>query len=178
MTTTEKDAANGGFFFTSEDHEELITRTKDYFDNAIPSGNSVAALTLLKLHRLTMESDYQKFAAMILRTMQQVMTRYASAFGYLLGALDFYLSEAKEIALIGDGDSHEVRLFIEEIYSRFLPNKVVAGCEAGDTRASEAIKLLADRPRVDGQATAYVCHNYTCLAPATTPQELAERLEE
>jgi len=125
-----------------------------------------------------MESDYQKFAVMILRTMQQVMTRYPSAFGYLLGALDLYLSEAKEIALIGDADSHEVRLFIEEIYSRFLPNKVVAGCEPNDRQAIDAIKLLADRAMVDGKATAYVCRNYTCLAPATTPQELAERLED
>jgi uncharacterized protein len=172
------DAENGGLFFTSEDHEELITRTKDYFDNAIPSGNSVAAQVFLKLHLLTMESDYQKFAVMILRTMQQVMTRYPSAFGYLLGALDFYLSEAKEIALIGDGDSHEVRLFIEEIYSRYLPNKVVAGGEPDDQQATEAIKLLADRAMVGGQPTAYVCRNFTCLAPATTPQELVARLEE
>jgi uncharacterized protein len=172
------DAADGGFFFTSEDHEELITRTKDYFDNAIPSGNSVAAQVFLKLHLLTMEGDYQKFAAMILRTMQQAMTRYPSAFGYLLGGLDFYLSEAKEIALIGDVDSHEVRLFIEEIYSRYLPNKAVAGCEPNDQQAIAAIKLLADRPMVDGKATAYVCRNYTCLAPATTTQELAARLEE
>ncbi|HKP71340.1 MAG TPA: hypothetical protein VJT82_00275, partial [Pyrinomonadaceae bacterium] len=172
------DEASGGFYFTSEDHEDLITRTKDYFDNAIPSGNSVAALSLLKLHLLTAEADYQKFAAMILRTMQQVMSRHPSAFGYMLGALDFYLSEAKEIALVGDADSHEVRMFIEEIYSRFLPNKVVAGCGPDDAEAVAAIKLLADRTMVDGQATAYVCRNYTCLAPATTPQQLAERLEE
>ncbi|MFL6275153.1 MAG: thioredoxin domain-containing protein [Blastocatellia bacterium] len=172
------DTASGGFFFTSEDHEELIARTKDYFDNAIPSGNSVAALTFLKLHLLTGEGDYQKFATMILRTMQKVMTKYPSAFGYMLTALDFYLSEAKEIAIIGDVDSHEVRLFIEEIYSRFLPNKVVAGCQPGDAQAVAAVRLLADRPQVDGQATVYVCRNFTCLAPATTPQELAERLEE
>ncbi|HJQ26599.1 MAG TPA: thioredoxin domain-containing protein [Blastocatellia bacterium] len=172
------DAAEGGFFFTSEDHEALITRTKDYFDNAIPSGNSVAALAFLKLHLLTGESDYQKFAAMILRTMRQVVTRYPSAFGYLLTALDFYLSEAKEIAIIGDADSHEVRLFIEEIYSRYLPNKVVAGCQPGDEEAVAAIKLLADRPMKDGKATAYVCRHFTCLAPATAPLELAERLDE
>jgi uncharacterized protein YyaL (SSP411 family) len=172
------DEANGGFYFTSEDHEELITRTKDYFDNAIPSGNSVAALSLLKLHLLTAESDYQKFAAMILRTMQKVITRYPSAFGYLLCALDFYLSEAKEIAIVGDVDSHEVRLLIEEVYSRFLPNKVVAGCAAGDVEAMAAIPLLSDRAAVEGQATAYVCRHFTCLAPATTPQQLAERLDE
>ena len=95
------DASEGGFFFTSDDHEELITRTKDYFDNATPSGNSVAALALLKLGLLTEEQDYQRFAAMILRTMRQAMSKYPSGFGYLLSALDFYLSEPKEIAIVG-----------------------------------------------------------------------------
>ena len=172
------DTTEGGFFFTSEDHETLITRTKDYFDNAIPSANSVAALAFLKLDLLTQDGEYRKFAAMILRTLQQVMTRYPSAFGYLLCALDFYLSEPKEIAVVGDVESHEVRLFVEEVYSRFIPNKVFAGCAALDHAASEVIKLLADRPLVDGKPAVYVCRNYTCLAPATTAQELAVRLEE
>jgi uncharacterized protein YyaL (SSP411 family) len=172
------DASEGGFFFTADDHEELITRTKDYFDNAIPSGNSVAALALLKLGLLTEEHDYQRFAVMILRTMIQAMTRYPSAFGYLLSALDFYLSEPKEIAIVGKTDSHEIRLFIEEIYSRYIPNKVVAAAEPGDEHAARSIKLLAARPMVGGKATAYVCRNYACLAPATSADELAERLEE
>ena len=101
------------------------------------------------------------------------MSKYSSGFGYLLSALDFYLSEPKEIALLGSLDSHEIRLFVEEIYSRYLPNKVVAAAEPGDTQAAAAIKLLADKTLVDGKATAYVCRNYTCLAPATSAQELA-----
>ncbi len=172
------DATEGGFFFTSDDHEELITRTKDYFDNATPSGNSVAALALLKLGLLTEEHDYQRFAAMILRTMRQAMSRYPSGFGYLLSALDFYLSEPKEIAIVGDIDSHEIRLFVEEIYSRYIPNKVVAASEPEDEKSARSIKLLEARPLVDGKASVYVCRNYTCLAPATSASELAERLEE
>jgi uncharacterized protein YyaL (SSP411 family) len=172
------DTENGGFYFTSDDHEALITRTKEYFDNATPAGNSVAATVLLKLGLLAEEHDYQKFALMILRTMREAMSRYASAFGYLLSALDYYLSEPKEIAILGPLDSHEVRLFIEEIYSRYLPNKVVAAAEANDTQAAEAIKLLDGKTLVDGKAAVYVCRNYTCLVPATSPQELAARLEE
>jgi uncharacterized protein YyaL (SSP411 family) len=172
------DEAEGGFYFTSSDHEELITRTKDYLDNAIPSGNSVAALVLLKLSHLTQEPDYQRKAVTILRTVREPMSRYPSAFGYALGALDFYLSEPQEIAIVGHLDSHEVRLLIEEIYSRFIPNKVLAGATPEDTGAAEAIKLLMGRTAVDGKATAYVCRNYTCLAPATSPEELSARLEE
>jgi uncharacterized protein YyaL (SSP411 family) len=172
------DESEGGFYFTSADHEELITRTKDYFDNATPSGNSVAAMALLKLWLLTGEVSYQRHAVTIIRAAREAMSRYPSAFGYLLGALDFYLSESKEIAIVGRADSHEVRQFIEGIYSRYLPNKVVALAEPGDERAQQAIPLLAERHMIDGKPTVYVCRNYLCLAPATSTQELAERLEE
>ena len=171
------DEDEGGFFFTSADHEELITRTKDYFDNATPSGNSVAAAALLKLGVLTEENRYQRCGATILRTMRQAMAKYPSAFGYLLCALDFYLSEPKEIAIVGDADSHEVRSFVSEVYSRYLPNKVLA-LKPTDGAWPESIRLLADRSMVDDKPTVYVCRNYTCLLPATTAEELAERLEE
>jgi uncharacterized protein len=172
------DEKEEGFFFTSSDHEELITRTKDYFDNAIPSGNSVAALALQKLSLLSGELNYQKYALSILRIAKQFMSRYPTAFGFMLCSLDFYLSEPKEIAIVGSADSHEVRLFIEEIYSRFIPNKVLAATVEGETSTAEAIKLLAEKTALDDQPTVYVCRNYTCLAPATTPQELSERLSE
>jgi uncharacterized protein len=172
------DEADGGFYFTSADHEDLITRTKDFFDNAVPSGNSVAALALLKLFHLTQEQEYQRPAVAILRTIRQAVAKYPSAFGYALRGLDFYLSEPQEIAIAGNPASHEVRAFVEEIYSRFIPNKVVAAREPEDDPLAESIKLLAARPMVEGKATAYVCRNYTCLAPATTVEELAARLEE
>jgi hypothetical protein len=172
------DKQEGGFFFTSSDHEELIARSKEYFDNATPSGNSVAALVMLKLGHLTANPEYQRLAVTILRTMHQVMSRYPSAVGYLLCALDFYLSEPKEIAIVGDTFSHETRLMVEEIYSRFLPNKVVAASGAGDEETTRAISLLENREMVDGKVTAYVCRNYTCLQPATTVEELAARLKQ
>jgi uncharacterized protein YyaL (SSP411 family) len=172
------DEQEGGFYFTSSDHEKLITRTKDYFDNATPSGNSVAVMALLKLGLLSQHQEYSRRAVAILRSLRPAISRYPSAFGYMLCGMDFYLSEPKEIAIVGRIDSHEVRLFGEEIYSRYLPNKVVAACEAGDEAAAEAIKLLLGRPAIDSKATAYVCRNYTCLAPATTAEALAARLEE
>jgi uncharacterized protein YyaL (SSP411 family) len=110
--------------------------------------------------------------------MRQAMSKYASGFGYLLCALDFYLSEPKEIALIGNTDSHEIRSFIDEIYSRYIPNKIVAAADSENEQAAEAIKLLAGRPMIEGKATVYVCRNYTCLAPATSSQELTARLNE
>jgi uncharacterized protein YyaL (SSP411 family) len=172
------DESESGFYFTSSDHEELITRTKDYFDNAIPSGNSVASLLFLKLHTFTQEQRYMRCAADVLRTIRPTVGKYPSAFGYMLCALDFYLSEPREIAIVGQPDSHEVRLFIEEIYSRYIPNKVVAASIETDAEAADSIKLLMGRKSIDDKPTVYVCRNYTCLAPASSTQELAERLEE
>jgi uncharacterized protein YyaL (SSP411 family) len=172
------DEANGGFFFTSSDHEELITRTREFFDNAVPSGNSVAALVLQKMSLLTGNHEYQQRALTIIRTVRQVIARHPSAFGYLLCALDFYLTEPKEIAIVGKPGSHEVKLMVQELYDRYLPNKVVAGCEPEDREAQEAIKLLEGRGAVGGQSTAYVCRNFTCLSPAGTVEEFAARLTE
>ncbi len=172
------DEEEGGFYFTSSDHEELILRTKDYFDNAIPSGNSSAAVSFLKLWALTQESIYQRCAVSILRTMREAMVKYPSGFGYLLSALDSYLAEGREIAIIGSLGSHEVRAFVEEIYSRYIPNKVIAAAAPEDELAQKAIKLVEGRSLVAGKAAVYVCQNYACMLPATTVKELAERLDE
>jgi len=170
------DEREGGFYFTSSDHETLITRSKDYFDNATPSGNSVAAIALLKLWLLTHEGSYQQCAATILRTIREAMAKYPNGFGYMLCALDFYLSQAKEIAIVGKLDSHEVRSFVEEIYSRFIPNKALAASEPGDDSSHASVPLLEGRVAVGNKATVYVCENFACQLPATTVEELRERL--
>ena len=89
------DEQDGGFFYTGNSHEELIVRSKDFFDNATPSGNSVAADVLLRLGLLTDNSDYQRRATTILRLTSDMMRRYASGFGRMLCALDFHLGSAK-----------------------------------------------------------------------------------
>jgi uncharacterized protein YyaL (SSP411 family) len=177
LLATFGDESEAGFFFTGSDHEELIARMKEYFDNAIPSANSVAALVLLKLSLLTGEPHYRSPALGILRMLHQSMARHPSGFGYLLCGLDFYLSQPQEIAIIGDPASHEVRLFMNEIHSRYLPNKVVALAPPDDTAGTESIGLLRGRVQVGGKPTAYVCRDYVCLAPVTTPEELAAELE-
>jgi uncharacterized protein YyaL (SSP411 family) len=170
------DESEPGFYFTALEHEELITRMKEFYDNAIPAGNSAMAMALLKLSLMTGETSLQRPALEILRMMQQPMTRMPSSFGYLLCSLDLYLSEPKEVALVGDPGSHEIRLFVNEIFSRYLPNKVIASSKEGDPSATESIGLLRGKSAIDGRPTAYVCRDYVCLAPVTTPEELAVQL--
>src|SRR5262249_31196417 len=99
MITQFWDEESGGFYFTGTDHEALITRTKDFYDNAIPAGNSVAAHFLIRLSLLTGEDRFRRLAQQILKLMKSSLMRAPSAFGHLLCALDLYLASPYEIAL-------------------------------------------------------------------------------
>jgi uncharacterized protein YyaL (SSP411 family) len=171
------DAEAGGFFFTSADHERLITRTKDFYDNAIPSGNSAAASALIRLSLLTGEDRYRRMAETILQLMKPAMMRAPSAFGRLLSALDLLLASPYEIAIIGEPEGPETRAMIDIVFKHYLPNKVVAFAPDHRSKASQIIKLLEGRGRINGEATAYVCRNFYCEAPQTRAEGLAEALD-
>ena len=168
------DEANGGFFFTGASHENLIVRSKDYFDNATPSGNSVAAYALLRLAVLTDREDYRNRAAAILQEVADSSRRYPNGFGYALAAVDFFLSTPKEVAIVGE-EPTTIGEFIREVWRPYLPNKVVAAAGAGDDLEGTPIVLLREKPLL-GPATGYVCQNYTCLTPAQNLDELRTQL--
>ncbi len=170
------DDQEGGFFYTGKSHEKLIVRSKDFFDNATPSGNSVAADVLLRLSLLTDNSDYQRRATTILRLTAEMMRRYAPGFGRMLSALDFHLSRPKELAVIGSPGSAETQALLKKIWQPYLPNKVVAQAAPDQASASSGLPLLSDRPQLEGKATVYVCENYTCQRPTNDPDELAAQL--
>ncbi|HSS19444.1 MAG TPA: thioredoxin domain-containing protein [Pyrinomonadaceae bacterium] len=170
------DEEEGGFFFTGRSHEDLIVRSKDFFDNATPSGNSVAAEVLLRLGLLSDNKDYQRRAVSILRLMATGLQRYPSGFGRLLGALDFHLGKPKEIVLIGEADRDDTRALHREIWKHYLPNKVVAQSFAEEPPAAEILPLLRERKGLDGKATTYVCEDFVCKTPTTEPNELALQL--
>ena len=175
MITEFWDEQDGGFFYTGNSHEELIVRSKDFFDNATPSGNSVAADILLRLGLLTGNSDYQRRATTILRLTGEMLRRYPSGFGRMLCALDFHLARPKELAIIGASEDTDTQVLMQTIWQQYLPNKVIAQAAPGKP-ATAALPLLKDRPQLAGKATVYVCENYTCQQPTTDPQELAKQL--
>jgi uncharacterized protein YyaL (SSP411 family) len=168
------DAHNGGFFDTSTDHETLITRPKDVFDNATPSGNSVAADVLLRLAILTANHDYQRAAQGIFELLREPLVRYPLGFARTLSALDFMLGRPKEIALFGALDAADTQALLRVIFEPFLPNKIVAGANGG---VPADIPLLEGRTARNGQATAYVCEQYVCQAPTSDPEELRALLK-
>ena len=165
MITEFWDADNGGFFFTSNDHEELVVRNKDFYDNATPSGNSVAADVLLKLAKLTGDAKYERFAITVLRLAASQIRRHPQGFGRSLSALEFHLAETKEIVVVGETGNELERA----ILAKYRPDSVVV---LDNGNAPAEIPLLTDRPKVDGKATLYVCRNFVCSRPVTDIAEL------
>ena len=174
------DEGIGGFYDTGSDHETLVVRPRDVFDNAQPCGGSVASDALLKLAVFTGNSDYNAKAAVPLRSLHQAMSQSPGGTGHWLNALDFYVSPPKEIAVIGPRNDPATQALLDTVFSRFLPNKVVMGTEtprsAGEIEGTPDFPLLQARIMVGGLPSAYVCENYTCQLPVTDPDALAEQL--
>jgi uncharacterized protein YyaL (SSP411 family) len=148
------DPTGPGFFFTSDDHEELLTRTKDLHDGSTPSGNAVAVMVLLRLAKLLDRRDYFEKAEATLRGYRATMADHPAASGQMLAAFDFYLGPVQEIAVVGDDKGAALAV----IQRSFGPNRVIAAPPAD-------IPLLKDKATIDGAVTVYVCENFACAAP-------------
>jgi uncharacterized protein YyaL (SSP411 family) len=168
------DDHTGAFFDTARDAEQLITRPRDVTDNATPSGTSLAVELLLHLSELQQDAEYRRRAVFTVETLVEPITRYPTAFGHLLGAADMEINGAIEVALVGDTTSAAFKALEQAVAEQYVPSLMLAGGEAGK---SSHIKLLEDRPLVDGKSTAYVCRGYSCDRPVTTPDALSDQLE-
>ncbi|MDX6678301.1 MAG: uncharacterized protein QOE31_2353 [Solirubrobacteraceae bacterium] len=164
------DPVGGGFFQTSDDHEQLVARRKELDDNPIPSGPSSAAFGLLRLAALTGQARYERHAIDVLLLAGALAQRYPPGFGHLLQALDFHHARVREIALVGDDTSALERV----VRGEFRPHVVLAG---GDGSDAHGIALLEGRGLLDGRSAAYVCEQFSCRQPVSDPADLAALLD-
>ena len=165
-----QDPAEGGFFSTEEGQADLIFRQKPGFDNAVPSGNTLAARAFLRLSRHLQREDFRLAAEGVLRCFGPWLARAPRAFLGLLGALDLALREALEVAVSGDPASDSVQALLAEVHRRHLPGRVISAS------SDQLLPLHEDRGFPEGTALAFVCRGQTCAVPVTTPLELATLL--
>jgi uncharacterized protein YyaL (SSP411 family) len=167
------DGERGGFFLAGKDGDRLIARTKPGSDGAIPSGNSIAAMALLKLGRLTMNSDYSRQGSRVLEAFSAQLDKVPSYSPAMLEALSFSLGPASEIVIAGRSDAADTKQMLKLVGSKFLPNVVVLlhDSERADSSLYEVVPFLKDQIAIEGKATAYVCEDYTCKAPVTSLDE-------
>ena len=173
------DDVRGAFFLTADDGEELFVRGKEIFDGAIPSGNSVAALDLLRLARITGEVRYEELAAETMRAFSGEVTRSPGVFTMLMTAVDFAEGPSYEVVIAGDAQAEDTQAMLRAIRSRFLPHKVVVrrSAEGDGAPVTEIAEYAKPQTSLDGRATAYVCRQFTCEAPTTDVEVVLRSLE-
>jgi uncharacterized protein len=173
---------SGGFFYTAADHEQLITRTKELTDSSTPSGNGLAATSLLRLGRLLGRTDYLDAAERTLTTAVPIMQRAPTAAGQMLLALDRYLGPAHELVLVGDMGRDDVKAAIAAVHRRNLPRAVFAVRDSASTdptgaRSRHLDEIFAGKESPDGQPVLYVCQNFACQEPAVGLASIQSRLD-
>ncbi len=172
------DDDGGGYFLTGKDGEKLIARTRPGSDGAIPSGNSVAAIAMLKLGRLT---GNQTFTSQGVRILEAFSAQLGSSPVYstaMLTALDFYLGPTQEIVIAGKSNAADTKRMLKSVRGKFLPRAVVLLNDPDDASSTvyEIVPFIKNQTASKGRATAYVCENYVCNKPVHSACELENLL--
>jgi uncharacterized protein YyaL (SSP411 family) len=172
------DNGNGGFFFTADGGEELPVRSKEIYDGAVPSGNSVMMLNLLRLAKMTGRVEYEEKAERIGRTFQKNVGQAASSHTQLLSAVDFGMGTSHEVVIVGEPKGRDTDRMRRALNSAFIPNMVVLFKPSGEI--SPVVVRLAPftetQQAVGGKATAYVCSGHVCAPPTTHIDKMKELL--
>jgi uncharacterized protein YyaL (SSP411 family) len=174
-----EDGAHGGFYQTAADHERLVTREKPAEDGALPSGNSVAALNLLRLHQFTGKEAYRVRADRLFTGFAAVLAARPASLPWMLMAVDFRTDTVREIVLAYAHEAAELQAFTTIVGRGFFPNQVLvpAGPDGeGRARLERSVPLIKGKYAQAGRATAYVCEQRHCLLPTSEPTVLAAQL--
>jgi len=174
------DHESGGFFFTPDDGEQLLVRRKETYDGAVPSGNSVAMLNLLRLSRMTADVDLEARAERISRAFAKDVVRRPAGHTQLMAAVDFAVGPSREIILVGDRQGKDTGELLTTLWKQFMPNTVAVlrPKEVTTDGITRMVPFTKNYHAVGGKATAYVCRNYSCKKPVTDPGEFARLLRQ
>ncbi len=171
------DPVQGGLFFTADDSESLIFRKKEFTDAAIPSGNSIEMLNLLRLSRITADPELEDRVQGLERAFSKLIRKVPSGYTQFLSALDFCLGPAYQVVIAGERESSDTGHMLEELWAYFIPNKVlVFRPEGKDAEITSLATYTKEQVPIGGKATAYVCQNYECQLPTNEVNEMLRML--
>ena len=171
------DNENGGFFFTSKDGEKLLIRQKEIYDGAIPSGNSISLLNLLRLGRITGNTELEEKADKLIKAFSVQVSSSPMAFTQFLNGADFALGPTKETVVVGKDGSPETQKMLNLIREKFIPGKILLFKDIDNPEISEIAEFTKELNMIDGKTTIYICENYNCKMPATDLESLDELLK-
>jgi uncharacterized protein YyaL (SSP411 family) len=172
------DDENGGFYFTPDDGEKVLVRKKEIYDSAIPSGNSIMMLNLLKIAQLTEKEVFKDKALNLEKAFSQTIQKIPTGFTGFLCALDFRIGPSFEVVIAGNKGEPETENLIKAIKRNFIPNKTLVLHSHGD-KDSELIKIIPSiesKKMENNEATAYVCSEGSCKTPTNDLNTLLKLL--
>ncbi len=166
--------ANGGFYYVGTGGEEMIVREKIIYDGALPSCNSVAAMNLLRLGRMTGNPEFEKQADLLMTSFSGQVASMPSAYTQFMQAFDFSLGPTREILIAGDLSSPGTKQLIETVHRRYCPNRVLMLKQNGKPGEdlSKIAPFTGPVPSGENGPAAYVCENFSCRNPVRSASEL------
>jgi len=172
------DSSIGAYFFTAEDAESLLTRQKETYDGAIPSGNSVAMLNLLRLAQLTGNDTYEKKADHLGRVFAESVRANPVAHSLMMVAVDYAIGPTYSLVIAGDEGKDDTNSMLDEVRKHFLPNKslIFRPTEKLNPEIDNLSNYIQFFDKYEGKATAYVCINKTCKTPTNDIKKALEYL--
>lgn len=171
------DEEKGAFFFSGTGSEELLLRQKEIYDGAVPSGNSVAFLNLLKLGRFTGNNRYDELASQIRSCFSALITDSPASYTQALVGLDFEFGHTYEIVISGEKGSPIINGILTGIQKKFLPNKILIFNSNDDNDIKEISPFIKFQIPVDGKATVYICRDFNCKVPLTALKDIQEEID-
>ncbi|MHB1654044.1 MAG: thioredoxin domain-containing protein [Desulfitobacteriaceae bacterium] len=169
------DNMGGGFFLTGSDAEELLFRPKEFYDGALPSGNSVSTLNLLRLARITADFKWEYLADRQLAAFPEEMKKYPSNYTAFLQAVQFAFYGTQELVLAGPLDAPSLTAMRQVYFSDFRPFATLLYQEGS---LDKYVPWVKDYPVDEERTTAYLCKDLACQAPVNTPENLASLLNQ
>jgi len=169
------DAETGGFFFSLKDSTELIVNQKEIYDGAIPSGNSIMILNLLRMSKITADADYEEKAMMINRAFSSIISRSPTAFAQALIGYDFGFGPSFEIVISSNEYDHYAHMMVKEIRKCYQPAKIVLVKTVSNNLQNIAPYVSGQNP-INGKAAVYLCRNFSCDLPIADYKNIREVL--
>ena len=166
------DDKNGGFFLGSDQSEKLIVRSKTAYDGAIPSGNSVAVMNMVKLTRITGNTNWAELAEKTIRAFSEDVNRAPTGYTLMLTGFMFDTQNSKEIVIVGDSRNRNTTKFLHTIRASYAPHKVLLfkDTSVSDNRLEQLANWTSTQNSINGKPTAYVCKNFACNQPTSDLQ--------
>ncbi len=172
------DEESGGFYMNSRDSETVLVRRKELYDGALPSGNSVALLNLLKLYYITGERRLKDSVSQMVGAFAETVKGTPIGYTFFLSSIDFNIGPVLQVVIVGEKGNEDTTAMIHALRKHYFPNKVVLFKPSEEKEHTHSVlpEYMKEYKSINGRATAYVCGNFSCSRPTADIPEMLDHM--